>query len=149
MVTTKAKLELFRRKIHLLDEGQAVWVVRQLMKQLAEEDPKSYITDSMLKPGIVSIVHRAISDIRLAGIQAVDVEAKQFANLDKGEYMQRLLAQYEAYLREHCQTDVAGLAEYYEARRGQYRLFGDYADRLDTRRAAHDRKAVWCSSLFP
>ncbi|WP_141336167.1 PD-(D/E)XK nuclease family protein [Paenibacillus sp. tmac-D7] len=112
IVIASAKSELFRRKISLLDEEQAVWIVRQLMKQLAEENPKSYITESMLKPGIVNKVNRAISDMRLAGVCSEEVKAEHFTNLHKGEYLKRLLAAYETYLRENGRTDVAGLAEY-------------------------------------
>jgi len=112
IVTAKAKSELFRRKISLLDEEQTVWVVRQLMKQLAEENPKSYITESMLKPGIVNQVNRALSDMRLAGIHSDEVKAEYFTNLHKGEYLKQLLATYETYLRGNGRTDFAGLADY-------------------------------------
>lgn len=112
IVTAKARLELFRSKISLLEEGQADWVVRLLMKQIAEEDPKSYITGSMLKPGIVSKVYRAILEMRLAGIRTDDVYAEQFTNLDKGNYLKQLFVRYESYLQENRQTDEAGLTEY-------------------------------------
>lgn len=112
LVTANTKAELFRRKISLLDEEQAVMVVRQLMKQLAEENPKSYITESMLKPGIVNKVNQAVSDMRLAGIRSDEVKAEHFTNLHKGEYLKRLHATYETNLRENDWTDVAGLAEY-------------------------------------
>lgn len=112
IVTANTKSELFRRKISLLDEEQAVWVVRELMKQLAEENPKSYITESMLKPGIVNQVDRVISDMRLAGLRSDEVKAERFTNLHKGQYLKRLLASYETYLWENGRTDVAGLADY-------------------------------------
>ncbi|MDD9271466.1 PD-(D/E)XK nuclease family protein [Paenibacillus sp. GCM10023248] len=112
IVTANTKPELFRRKISLLDEGQAVWVVRELMKQLAIENPMTYINESMLKPGIVNQVNRVISDMRLAGLRADEVKAECFTNLLKGEYLKRMLAFYETYLRENGRTDVAGLADY-------------------------------------
>ncbi|GGD99887.1 PD-(D/E)XK nuclease family protein [Paenibacillus nasutitermitis] len=112
IVTANAKAEQFRRKISLLEEEQAVWVVRQLMKQFAVENPASYISDSMLKPGIVNKVNLAILDMRLAGIRSDEVKAEHFTNLHKGQYLKRLLATYETYLRENARMDVAGLAEY-------------------------------------
>ncbi|AHV95609.1 PD-(D/E)XK nuclease family protein [Paenibacillus sabinae] len=112
IVTAKTKSELFRRKISLLDEGQAVWVVRELMKQLAIENPMTYINESMLKPGIVNQVNRVISDMRLAGLRSDEVKAECFTNLHKGKYLKRLLASYETYLKENGRTDVAGLADY-------------------------------------
>lgn len=112
IVTAHTKSELFRRKIRLLDEGQAVWVVRELMKQLALENPMSYINESMLKPGIVNQVNRVISDMRLAGLRSDEVKAECFTNLHKGEYLKRLLALYEKYLQENGRTDAAGLADY-------------------------------------
>ncbi|MBN2982346.1 PD-(D/E)XK nuclease family protein [Cohnella algarum] len=112
IVTANTRSELFRRKISLLDEGQAIWVVRQLMKQLAIENPMSYISESMLKPGIVNQVNRVISDMRLAGLRSDEVKAECFTNLHKGEYLKRLLASYETYLRENGRTDVAGLVDY-------------------------------------
>lgn len=112
IVTAKTKSELFRRKISLLDEGQAVWVVRELMKQLAIENPMTYINESMLRPGIVNQVNRVISDMRLAGLRSDEVKAECFTNQRKGEYLKRLLASYETYLRENGRTDVAGLVDY-------------------------------------
>jgi ATP-dependent helicase/nuclease subunit B len=112
IVIADAKTELFRRSIRLLNEEQAVWVIRLLMKQLAEENPKSYITESMLKPGIVNKVNRAISDMRMAGIRSDEVRAELFTNVHKGEYLIRLLAAYEAYLQVNGRTDAAGMAEY-------------------------------------
>ncbi|OBR63958.1 hypothetical protein A7K91_11220 [Paenibacillus oryzae] len=112
IVTAHTKSELFRRNISLLDEGQSVWVVRELMKQLAIESPMIYINESMLKPGIVNQVNRVISDMRLAGLRSDKVKAECFTNLHKGEYLKRLLAAYETYLRKNNVTDAAGLAEY-------------------------------------
>ncbi len=112
IVTAHAKSELFRRKVSLLDEGQAVWIVRGLMKQLAIENPMSYISESMLKPGIVNQVNRVISDMRLAGLRSNDVKAECFTNLHKGEYLKRLLGSYETYLRKNNVTDAARLADY-------------------------------------
>lgn len=112
IIIANSKLELSRRNTRLLDEGQAIWVIRQLMKQLAEEDSESYINLSMLNPGIVGKVHSAILEMRMTGIQVDDVKPEQFASLQKGRYMQRLLALYESYLREHNWTDTSGLAEY-------------------------------------
>ncbi|MGF9913342.1 PD-(D/E)XK nuclease family protein [Paenibacillus ehimensis] len=111
-VTANTKSELFRRNIRLLDEGQAVWVVRELMKQLAIENPMSYINESMLKPGIVNQLNRVIFDMRLAGLRSDEVKAECFTNLHKGEYLKRLLAAYETYLRKNYLTDAAGLADY-------------------------------------
>ncbi|MFD0959156.1 PD-(D/E)XK nuclease family protein [Paenibacillus chungangensis] len=112
VVTANVKAELYRRQISLLHEEQAVWVVRLLMKQLAEENPKSYITEAMLQPGIVSKVNCALSDMRLAGIRSDEVNAEHFTNGLKGEYLKRLLAAYERYLQENRRTDIAGLMAY-------------------------------------
>ncbi|SDT08804.1 PD-(D/E)XK nuclease superfamily protein [Paenibacillaceae bacterium GAS479] len=112
IIIANSKLELSRRSTRLLDDGQAIWMIRQLMKQLAEEDSESYINQCMLNLGIVSKVFSAILEMRMTGIQVDDVKPEQFASLKKGQYMQRLLARYESYLREHNWTDTAGLAEY-------------------------------------
>jgi ATP-dependent helicase/nuclease subunit B len=112
IVITKAKLELFSGKIQLLDEGQTFWIVRHLMKQLAEGNKASYISEAMLKPGIVDKVHRAVTEMRLAGIHSGKISADLFTNPDKSEYLQQLLSLYEVYLREHRQTDFSGLADF-------------------------------------
>ncbi|CAM4499190.1 RecB family exonuclease [Paenibacillus endophyticus] len=112
IIEAKAKLELFQRKIHLLDEGQAVWIIRLLMKQLAEETSECYITHSMMKPGIVEKVYHAISEMRMAGICSEDMKMDYFTNPDKGMYLQQLLNRYETYLLEHGQIDFGGLSEY-------------------------------------
>lgn len=113
VVIEKTKLELFRRQIRLLDEGQTFWIVRSLMKQLAAGNQTRYITEDMLKPGIVDKVHRAVSEMRLAGIRSdtVMTEAK-FTSSDKGDYIHQLLSQYEDYLGDHNQTDFTGLLDY-------------------------------------
>ncbi|GAA0404246.1 PD-(D/E)XK nuclease family protein [Paenibacillus motobuensis] len=112
IVTDKVKLELFRRKISLLEEGEKFWVIRRLMKQLTVEEPAGYITESMLKPGIVNHVFRAISELRMAGIRSEDMTRESFMNSDKGEYLKHLLARYESYLHEHYRADFAGVIEY-------------------------------------
>lgn len=112
VITDKTNLELFRRQIRLLDEGQTYWIVRLLMKQLADANPTCYINREMLKPGIVDKVHRAVTELRMAGIGSEQLEAELFTNKAKGRYLQQLLDLYEAYLRDHMQTDFAGLAEY-------------------------------------
>ncbi|WMT42263.1 PD-(D/E)XK nuclease family protein [Paenibacillus sp. D2_2] len=112
IVADKIKLELFRKKISLLEEGEKFWVIRWLMKQLTVEEPAGYITESMLKPGIVNHVYRVISELRMAGIRSEDMTKESFMNSDKGEYLKQLLARYEAYLLEHHRTDFAGVIEY-------------------------------------
>lgn len=112
VVVAKTKLELFRRQIRLLEEGQTFWIVRFLMKQLAEADPRCYITESMLKPGIVDRVHRTITEMRLACIRSGEIKVEHFTNPLKGRYLQQLLTCYEAYLLENKLTDFAGLSEY-------------------------------------
>lgn len=112
VVTDKAKLELFRRKIRLLDARQTFWIVRLMMKQLAEADPTCYITTDMLKPGIVDKVHRALTEIRMAGLDSDRVQADHFTNPAKGRYLRQLLARYEAYLKEQNQSDFAGLTAF-------------------------------------
>lgn len=111
-VIANTKIELFRGQIRLLEEGQIFWIVRFLMKQLAEADPKCYITETLLKPGIVHKVHRAIKELRLAGICSDGVRSEAFTNPEKGRYLRQLLARYEMYLRENRQTDFVGLADY-------------------------------------
>ncbi|MUT65660.1 PD-(D/E)XK nuclease family protein [Paenibacillus sp. NEAU-GSW1] len=108
----KTKLELFRRQIRLLDEGQIFWIVRHLMRSLAADNQTPYITEAMLKPGIVDKVYRAVRELRLAGIRSDHVKADRFSNPDKGGYLQQLLTHYEEYLRDHRETDFAGLIDY-------------------------------------
>lgn len=112
VVVEKAKLELFRRQIRLLDEGQTFWIVRHLMRQIATDNQTSYITEAMLKPGIVNKVYRAVREMRQAGIRSDHLKAEHFTNPVKGVYLQQLLSRYEVYLRDQRQTDFAGLFEY-------------------------------------
>jgi len=112
LIEDRTRLELYRRKIRLLDEGQTLWAVRSLMSRLAAGQPSCYINEDMLKPGIVDSVRRAVTDMRLAGVRSADMQPHRFANPDKGEYLKRLLAAYERYLQERRLTDFAGLIEF-------------------------------------
>lgn len=116
LLKSHTKLELYRRQISFLDEQQAMWVVRKLMKQIAEEQANSYIKASMLKPGIVHQVHHAIKEIRSAGIHSDSLNSGQFTNVIKGEYIRRLLMLYEAHLEEYSQMDLAGLSAFISPR---------------------------------
>lgn len=84
LMIDRTKLELYRRKIQLLDEEQPFWVVRSIMKQLATGQTLRYINEEMLKPGIVDRIHRAIIEMRLAAIRSDDIQARLFTNPDKG-----------------------------------------------------------------
>ncbi len=111
-VIEKARLELFRRQVRLLDSRQSYWIVRHLMKQLAMGNAPRYITEDMLKPGIADRVHRAITEVRLAAVHPEDIGPDRLTNPDKGEYLRDLLSMYEMYLRDHRLTDDAGLVDY-------------------------------------
>lgn len=112
MVHANTAFELSRRKIRLLEDEQAFWVVRQLMLHQAEADPQSYITQkSMVNPGVVRKVHQSLIELRMAGVRSGEIYPKAFSNENKGLFLQQLLGRYETFLREHGLTDLAGLVD--------------------------------------
>lgn len=111
-VIEKARLELYRRQVRLLDDGQSLWIVRHLMKQLATGSSPRYITEDRLKPGIVDRVHRAVTEMRLAVVHLDEIQPDRLTNPEKGAYLGELLSMYEMYLRDHRLTDFAGLIDY-------------------------------------
>jgi hypothetical protein len=71
VVIANTKMELFRGSIRLLEEGLVFWI------KLASADSKCFITETILKPGIVNKVYRSVKEIRLACIRSEDVKAKK------------------------------------------------------------------------
>ncbi|MDQ6422873.1 PD-(D/E)XK nuclease family protein [Paenibacillus sp. LHD-117] len=115
----RSKLELFVKGIALLDEGQTFWIVKMLMEELAAEYPEGYVRADDLKPGIVDGVHRAVVELRLAGLTAAELLTDAFTNPGKAEYVKQLLSRYETYLSDKDMTDVAGLLPYVAADSGE------------------------------
>ncbi|MHA6482861.1 PD-(D/E)XK nuclease family protein [Paenibacillus sp. strain BS8-2] len=111
----RAKLGLFLGGVSYCDDRQMFWVTRKLMEELATEQPNGYVGADVVKPGLAEGVHRAIVELRLAGVTSTELQEDAFASREKTAYMKELLARYESYLSEQSLADMAGLLPYVES----------------------------------
>ncbi|WP_461479573.1 PD-(D/E)XK nuclease family protein [Paenibacillus sp. PvR148] len=109
----QAGLQLFQQGMCYLRSGQTFWIVQQLMTELAEEG-STYISQTLLTPGMAACVHRSVTDLRSALVLSADLRLDMFMDERKGHYLKELLNRYECYLAKHHYADLASLVTYIE-----------------------------------
>jgi ATP-dependent helicase/nuclease subunit B len=114
LAVSRAEWQLTEKKIRLLSGQESFWMIQAIMNELAGL-PDSYVAPPMLTPGVVHCFHRAVNDLRHAGITSRDLHPSRFENICKGDYVVRLLQDYEERLAAGNLIDSAGLIDYIEA----------------------------------
>ena len=83
-------------------------LVDRLFRELCDGDGKlTYFGDRPAAPGLVDALHRAIRDLRLAGLTGADLRPGLFLVEDKGREIARLVERYEHDLEEKELLDAA------------------------------------------
>lgn len=111
VVLTTVKYEIAERGLNYVSESETFWIVLQLLEQLTHIDD-SYLPETMLTPGVIQSFHKALSELRHAGVTGVNLRPQAFENMDKGLFIQSLLTSYETYLSAHKLIDYPGLLSF-------------------------------------
>ena len=99
---------LVERGINPSPEGVGPALVMRLLTELPGSVP-TYFRHLADQPKMADALWAAISDIRMAGLHAVDLPGEAFASPAKHAELQALLEAYEAYLVEHQLADRASV----------------------------------------
>jgi ATP-dependent helicase/nuclease subunit B len=102
------KLGLHKEDKKLLNSSETYWLVYSIIHELLEKQEFHFETN-LLSPGFIDAFHRAIMDLRHAGLIAENLIPDLFEQKDKGEFIKLLLQGYEDYLSHHQLVDFPGL----------------------------------------
>lgn len=106
-----AKLPLHKEKIKLINSREVYWVIYSLINNLTNKKENHFETN-LLSPGFIEAFHRAILDLRHAGLTAEMIQPELFEQMDKGNLIKQLLFGYESYLDSHKLVDFPGVLPY-------------------------------------
>jgi ATP-dependent helicase/nuclease subunit B len=107
-VKSLVSLTLSERGFTYITGRETFWIVQYILEELSIS-PNSYISSTMLNPGVVTCFDDALAEIRYAGIKSKELKVEQFETLEKGKFVQQLLSRYEKYLEQHKLVDFPGL----------------------------------------
>ena len=99
---------LVERGINPSPEGVGPALLMRLLAELPGSVP-AYFRHLADQPRMAEALWAAISDLRMAGLNAVDLPAEAFSSAAKHAELQALLEAYEAYLVEHQLADRASV----------------------------------------
>jgi RecB family exonuclease len=99
---------LVERGINPSPEGVGPALVMRLLTELPSSIP-TYFRHLADQPKMAETLWAAISDIRMAGLSAVDLPGEAFSSTAKDAELRALLKSYEAYLVEHQLADRASV----------------------------------------
>ena len=102
-------LQLAAENISLLSEESALSAIEDIFE--SEIHNKDGLYFGKLEPGvgIVSALHGALSDLRLAGIQSGDLRPAQFISPEKYKGVATIMEKYEARLAKNGQSDESAV----------------------------------------
>jgi hypothetical protein len=99
---------LVERGINPSPEGVASALLMRLLTELPGSVP-AYFRHLADQPKMAEALWAAISDIRMAGLSAIDLPEEAFSSTAKHAELRALLEAYEAYLVEHQLADRASV----------------------------------------
>ncbi len=114
LAASLAALRLSEQELRIIDEQESFWTVYSIMKELSAM-PDAYVSETLLTPGVIHAFHKAIHDLRHAGLTVHDLRLASFEHAAKGKYVIELLRRYEELLTTGKIIDSAGLLRYAEA----------------------------------
>jgi RecB family exonuclease len=103
-------LELAAAGRRLIDSRQRTLIVEALYRGAGDTGEAGlYFKDAQEVPGIVRCLSDAVHEMRMAGMEAADVDPAAFVARHKGEELAWLLKAYERFLEENRLVDHAGV----------------------------------------
>ncbi|WP_309118303.1 PD-(D/E)XK nuclease family protein [Paenibacillus sp.] len=88
--------------------GETYWIVFSLMRS-ATAPWSGYVPPALVTSGVADRFHRALTELREAGVSSEDVAVEAFEQRAKGEYIRGLYSAYEEALARHRIVDFAEL----------------------------------------
>ncbi|MCY9666471.1 PD-(D/E)XK nuclease family protein [Paenibacillus alginolyticus] len=107
----RLKLQLAKRKLRYLPHSESKWILHRLLQE-ESKSPSSYLTGITLTPGFNHAFHRALLELRGAGVIATQLLIEDFENEKKGLFVKKLLGRYEEELHRNKLVDSAGLSAF-------------------------------------
>ncbi|MEX2415843.1 MAG: PD-(D/E)XK nuclease family protein, partial [Paenibacillaceae bacterium] len=108
LVLASVKHELSVRKLRYVTDGETFWIVQHILEQLTTMD-ESYLPQTMLTPGVIHSFHKALTELRHAGVTGTELQPESFDSAAKALFIQNLLMSYEALLVTRRFVDFPGL----------------------------------------
>jgi len=89
---------------------ETYWIVFALMRSAVSEPWGAYVPPSLVTPGVADRFHRALLELREAGVGAERLVDEAFEQPAKGAYLRGLYNAYMTALAKHGLVDFAGMA---------------------------------------
>jgi ATP-dependent helicase/nuclease subunit B len=108
LVLASIKHELAERKLRYVTDGETFWIVQHILEHLTTVD-ESYLPQTMLTPGVIHSFHKALTELRHAGVTGAELQPASFDSATKGLFIKNLLMCYESLLVTRRFVDFSGL----------------------------------------
>lgn len=110
LLLSSVKHELAERKLRYVTDGETFWIVQHILEHLSTVD-ESYLPQTMLTPGVIQSFHKALTELRHAGVTGTELKQESFDSTEKALFINNLVMCYESYLLTHRFIDFAGLLQ--------------------------------------
>ncbi|MGD9345602.1 MAG: PD-(D/E)XK nuclease family protein [Candidatus Aminicenantes bacterium] len=101
--------ELSKRKLRQITGAASLFLVEKIFRELKGEGKLRYLGDLEISSGVLRAFRRSITALRLAGLEAKDLDAGKFIGEDKGREVILLLDRFEETLERGRFVDLAGI----------------------------------------
>lgn len=153
LVMDRTRLELSKRDITPVSPADTYWITYALLQDTIVKQP-GFLTKEQLTPGVIQVFHRALQELREAGIKVERLKEDYFENPAKGRFVRSLLQGYENLLCERKLADYAALvsmlpeaALIQEIVVAQETIVSSWADRLAFERLSGGRGVLLLQGL--
>lgn len=111
LVLASVKHELVESKMRYVTEGETFWIMQHILEHLTSVD-ESYLPQTMLTPGVIHSFHKALTELRHAGVTGAELQPESFDSAAKGLFIKNLLLCYESLLLTRRFVDFSGLLHF-------------------------------------
>ncbi|MGM0653598.1 MAG: hypothetical protein ACQES4_12575, partial [Bacillota bacterium] len=96
-------------RIRIIDEGEVLFLIGSTLAEMRSRGELKYFAELEGLYGPEGILKGALVELRLAGVEAKDIDPAVFVDRQKGEEIIKLLAGYELKLRDGKLADQASV----------------------------------------
>jgi RecB family exonuclease len=95
--------------IRIIDEGEVLFLIGKTLAEMRSTGALKYFAELEGLYGPEGILKNTLMELRLAGVEAIDIKPDAFVDRQKGEEIKALLAGYERKLRDDKLADQASV----------------------------------------